>query len=104
MSIAPITSTVSSLGPIINPEAGLGTKQIPSTPATGNGASFANMLRDAISTDAKAEQSVQSYAVGETQNLHETMIALQKADITISLITTVRNKLLDAYREVMRMS
>jgi flagellar hook-basal body complex protein FliE len=35
--------------------------------------------------------------------IHETMIALQKADISLRLLLQIRNKAMDAYREVMRM-
>ena len=37
-------------------------------------------------------------------NLHETSLALEKADIGLRVLTKVRNKILDAYQEVMRMS
>ncbi len=37
-------------------------------------------------------------------NLHETAIALEKADIAMRVATKVRNKLVEAYQEVMRMS
>ena len=36
-------------------------------------------------------------------NLHEMSLALEKADITLRLATKVRNKLLDAYNDIMRM-
>ena len=37
-------------------------------------------------------------------NLHETAIALEKADISMRVLTKVRNKIVEAYQEVMRMS
>ena len=40
---------------------------------------------------------------GETQDLHKTIIALQTADLKFQLGLQVRNKLLGAYEEVMRM-
>ncbi|MDX8392645.1 MAG: flagellar hook-basal body complex protein FliE [Mariprofundaceae bacterium] len=42
-------------------------------------------------------------ATGKNHNVSETMIALQKADVSFQLMLSVRNKLVDAYREVMRM-
>ncbi len=42
-------------------------------------------------------------ATGKSHNVSETMLALQKADLSFQLMLSVRNKLVDAYREVMRM-
>jgi flagellar hook-basal body complex protein FliE len=41
--------------------------------------------------------------VGEQGNLHEVMIALEKAKLSFELILAVRNKSLEAYQELMRM-
>jgi flagellar hook-basal body complex protein FliE len=40
---------------------------------------------------------------GKAKNIHETMLAVERADMSLKLLMQVRNKLLDAYREVMRM-
>jgi len=107
--------------PLINPESGYGkapgvgrlAELAPAagadepgeaSGASGVGESFAAMLRKAVESEGTAQQAADSYATGATQNLHETMIAMEKADITVSLLVNVRNKLLDAYREVMKMS
>jgi flagellar hook-basal body complex protein FliE len=55
---------------------------------------------DAMQTEADAEAS--KLAGGEG-NLHETMLALEKADVSMRVAMKVRNKILDAYNEVMRM-
>ncbi len=65
---------------------------------------FLNLLDKAIASEAKADQIAQSYAAGHTQHIHETMLALEKANINFTLLVNVRNKLLDAYQQVMRMS
>ena len=52
--------------------------------------------------EAKADQSVEQLMKGEA-GIHETMIALQKADISLRFFLQVRNKAMDAYREIMRM-
>jgi flagellar hook-basal body complex protein FliE len=41
---------------------------------------------------------------GGAGNLHETMLALEKADVTMRVAVKARNKMIDAYNEVMRMS
>ncbi len=48
------------------------------------------------------EQSV-AFAEGRSDDIHGTMIALQRADISLRLLGSVRNRALEAYREVMRM-
>jgi flagellar hook-basal body complex protein FliE len=51
-----------------------------------------------------ADQKVAEFAVGKRQSLHEIMIASEKAGISFKLLVEIRNKLLDAYQEIMRMS
>jgi flagellar hook-basal body complex protein FliE len=51
----------------------------------------------------QSDQLVQKLATGENRNLHETMIAVEKASISFQFMSQIRNKALDAYQEVMRM-
>jgi len=71
------------------------------------GAGFASALGDAIqSLDAaqlEADAAARTLANGGG-NLHETALALEKADISMRVATKVRNKVIDAYQEIMRMS
>jgi flagellar hook-basal body complex protein FliE len=41
--------------------------------------------------------------VGEEVDLHEVMIAVEKAKTSFDLLMEIRNKTIDAYREIMRM-
>ena len=41
--------------------------------------------------------------MGETDNLHQVMMALDKAKVSFQLMVQVRNKLLEAYQDVLRM-
>jgi flagellar hook-basal body complex protein FliE len=50
-----------------------------------------------------ADQAVLKANTGESVNLHELMIAMEKADISLRLMVQVRNKAIDAYHEIMRM-
>ena len=72
-----------------------------------DGASFGDMLKSAISaTNELQKQSdveIQKLMTGETQDLHTTMLAVQKADLSFQMMMQVRNKLLQAYQEIMRM-
>ena len=51
----------------------------------------------------EADLSVAAVATGQSGNLHEMMIALDKADLSFRALTRVRSKVLDAYQEIMRM-
>ena len=70
---------------------------------------FAEKLTDYVNqynTEAKiAEHNAAAIAMGEVSDkgMSETILALQKADLSFQMMLSVRNKLVDAYREVMRM-
>jgi flagellar hook-basal body complex protein FliE len=51
----------------------------------------------------QSDQAVQKLATGENRNLHETMIAVEKASVSFLFMSQVRNKALEAYQEIMRM-
>ncbi len=71
------------------------------------GASFGEVLKDAISTvnelQKQSDQEIQKLMTGESQDLHNTMIAVQKADLSFQMMMQVRNKIVQAYQEIMRM-
>jgi flagellar hook-basal body complex protein FliE len=50
-----------------------------------------------------ASQAVEGFAKGMDGRIHETMMTVEKADISLKYVVNVRNKLMEAYREVMRM-
>ena len=59
-----------------------------------------NQVNDMMKiADAKSTEM----AIGKTENLHDTMISIEKAETSLKLMTQVRNKVIDAYHEVMRM-
>lgn len=76
------------------------------SPQEKPGDNFSAVLKNAIdevNTDQlKAETSIQDYVSGKETNLHNTLISLEKADISFKLMMQVRNKLLDAYQQIMR--
>lgn len=76
--------------------------------AAKQGGGFADQLKDAINStneaQVKADQAVEQLHSGQEGNLHEVMIALEKADISMRLFVQLRNKAVDAYQEIMRMN
>lgn len=51
----------------------------------------------------EADQKTAEFAVGKNYDLHEVIIATEKADLSFRLLNQIRNKVLDAYQEIMRM-
>lgn len=73
-----------------------------------NAPSFGEMLEGLVeSVDGKnkmAQDQVQKIMTGESDNLHQTMIAMQEAGTAFTLLVEVRNKLTESYQQLMRMS
>ncbi|HWO77951.1 MAG TPA: flagellar hook-basal body complex protein FliE [Bacillus sp. (in: firmicutes)] len=69
--------------------------------------SFSSWLKDSIEqvnkTQIESDQMTQKLIKGEDVELHEVMIAASKASVTLQATIEVRNKVVEAYKEVMRM-
>lgn len=50
-----------------------------------------------------SDKALRKLAIGETNNIHQVMMTLEKAKLSFQLMMQVRNKALEAYQEVMRM-
>lgn len=74
---------------------------------TTTGSSFADMLTQALEdvqeTEAQDQAGTLSLLSGEDEGIHTTLIESQKAELALNLAIQVRNKVIDAYNEVMRM-
>lgn len=68
---------------------------------------FGQVLKDAIqevnSLQIGSETEVQKFITGESKDIHTAMIALQRADTSFQMLMQVRNKIVAAYQEIMRM-
>ena len=62
-----------------------------------------NALDDANKLKIESDKLTEDYILGKNDNLHEVMISAQKAEVSIMFVTEVRNRLMDAYQEFMRM-
>ncbi len=73
----------------------------------GGGSSFADILKNSLEQvnehQLQADQAIGEMVAGRNKNIHETMLAVERADSSLKLMMQVRNKVLDAYREIMRM-
>ena len=72
-----------------------------------SGKSFMDVLSrslDQVNRDqVQADHAIKEMVAGRNKNIHETMLAIERADSSMKLMMQVRNKVLDAYREIMRM-
>ncbi|MBN2516037.1 MAG: flagellar hook-basal body complex protein FliE [Deltaproteobacteria bacterium] len=69
--------------------------------------SFSDVLKNTISEinelQVDADKAITKVELEDSGSIHEAMIALEKANISFRVMMTVRNKILDAYQEIMRM-
>ncbi len=64
---------------------------------------LARHLGEVNALQGKAGQAVRDLMTGQRSNLHEVIVAMSEADLSFRLMMQVRNKLLEAYKEIMRM-
>lgn len=71
------------------------------------GKTFGEFLSESFgkvnSLQQEANVSMERLASGESQNLHETLLAVEKAEIAFKTMNQIRTKVIDAYREIMKM-
>lgn len=76
-------------------------------PAPAGGSSFSQMLSSSlekVNTDQhQADSAIKEMVAGRSKNIHETMLTVERADASLKMMMQVRNKILEAYKEVMRM-
>jgi len=76
----------------------------PGGPSAGEGPAFGSRIKQAfaaVESSAKASDQASDDLVAGKIDLHEALVQMEKADLTLKLGTTVRNKLLDAYQQLM---
>ncbi len=75
--------------------------------SSGSNASFGDFLATSIAKVNDLQQdanvSMQKLASGDSKNLHETLLAVERADIAFKQMNQVRLKVIDAYKEIMKM-
>lgn len=102
MAITPIRP-----GTAIQPLRPLETVEKSNRP-NGSPQSFTSAIGNAVdrieTAEAAVRQDAYDLAVGNTDDLHTAMINAAKADITLQAAVQIRNKILDAYNEIMRIN
>ena len=95
-------SSISSLNSLQQPERVLGKK-----PASGLEQvtqSFGQVLDSLNESQLETDGLVTKLSTGEDVDLHQVMIATEENDVNFRVALAIRDKLVDAYREVMRMN
>ena len=81
-------------------------KQKSSTSTSDSGADFANSLKNALEDvnelQAKGDKAMADLATGEVKDLHQAALAIGKAEMSMKLMLEIRNKALNAYKELSR--
>lgn len=75
---------------------------VPKPEGNGFGQSLARLMDNVEVSNAEANRAVAGMVEG-SGDVHDAMIALQRADLTLQFTVQVRNKLVQAYQEIMRM-
>jgi flagellar hook-basal body complex protein FliE len=99
MSIQPISSNPIPVIPEINPA----QKPSSSGSATQITQTFENMLNTLNESQLNSDALVEKMARGESVDLHEVMIGMEENNVNFNVALGIRDKLVEAYREVMRM-
>ena len=78
-----------------------------STAVAPSGEGFGNILGRLVGgvedRQAEAASITRSVLLGENQNLHQSVLAMQEASLSFGLMVEVRNKVVESYQELMRM-
>jgi flagellar hook-basal body complex protein FliE len=92
--------------PQVGPATGTGAGAI-SGAGEAKGSGFFEALQksmeDVNTSQIQADNSIKDLVAGKSKNIHETMLAIQKADLSLKTMMQVRNKILEAYKEIIRM-
>ena len=93
--------SISSITPIA------GAPATSATAKAGGSGNFSSLLENAIQSieqpGAQADQAVQSFLNGENEDIHTVALATQKASLAFDLGLQMRNKVVAAYQEVMKL-
>jgi flagellar hook-basal body complex protein FliE len=82
-------------------------KELQALPKGDSSGSFGSMIGDLVrEVDAKGKVAMEETnraLLGETDNIHQSMIAMQESGLAFKMLVQVRNKLVQSYQELMRM-
>ncbi|MCA9187137.1 MAG: flagellar hook-basal body complex protein FliE [Pirellulaceae bacterium] len=94
-----------------------GVSHISSTPIPSTGSrlattggqdnSFLELIKEKLQNvntqQLEADKAIQDYASGETDDVHNVVVSVAKADLAFRMVLEIRNRLIESYQEIMRM-
>ena len=95
--------TIDPVGPFIAADGAARAAAAPGEAASKFGEWFSAQLGAVNGQLAHADAGLQRLALGEAQSLHQVMIDVEQAKLSFQLLVQVRNRMLEAYQEVMKM-
>lgn len=71
--------------------------------AAGFADTLSKIIKETNEQQMAADRAIEKLNTGEGKNIHDVMISMEKADISMRLLVQMRNKIVEAYQEIMRM-
>ena len=101
MDLSSIESDLRSMGGLKQSQLGTGSV------SEGAESQFLDLLKEGIADVNKgmkeSDKSSMDLATGKSSNIHQTMLAVTKAELGFNMLVQLRNKAIEAYQDVMRM-
>ena len=98
-----IAEIATKSSPVVDPR----TPRAPGSTPSAGGASFKDVLSDAVGEvqrlQNEADTAIKQLVSGEVKDITDAMVAIEKADVSFQTMMAVRNKIVAAYEEVIRM-
>nr|WP_317403630.1 flagellar hook-basal body complex protein FliE [uncultured Helicobacter sp.] len=93
-------------GVITNNVQPIGTKKVENTQNRQDGLDFINTLKNSIqevnAEQQTSEKALADMASGQVKDLHQAAIAINRAENSMKVMLEVRNKAINAYKEILR--
>ena len=105
-SVSPLTNAASLArldAPLPKPALNLSGTMPQTSGADGFGTMIDNLVSTVDAKDAAAQLATKQVLMGKSDQMHQSVIAMQEASVAFNLMVEVRNKLVDSYQELMRM-
>ena len=99
--------SLQGIGPIQGPGEIASPFPKASSAASLEGPSFGDILKDSIAevnrVQIDADKAIENLATGKSANIHGTLLQMQQAELSMRMLMEVRNKVITAYQEIMRL-
>jgi flagellar hook-basal body complex protein FliE len=87
---------------------GIRERVIEPTPVKGSESPFQSLVKNVVASandlQVDADRALEDFVRGEEQDIHRVMLAINKAELSFKFMMEVRNKMVEAYQEINRIS